>query len=377
MSYEKIMNDNRQWVDSVWEKLEQKVSRTAVENRYKIPYTTKDGIYDDYSEGQKITWWTNGFWGGLMWLMYSETQKECYKTTAEISEEKLDRAFRYMDDLHHDVGFMWHILSGASYRLTGNRESRNRNLLAAQILMARYNIDGEFIVAWNGKECTGWSIIDTMMNLPLLYWAAKETGDSRYIKVAKKHADMAMRDHVRPDGSAAHIVSHNVDKPEVLEFIGGQGYDANSCWSRGASWAIYGFTLSYMHTWEIKYLETAKKVAHYFVANAAASNWLPEVDFRAPEKDCYFDSTAGAVAACGLIEIANHVPENEKDFYLDSAIRLLKAMEKEWCDWSEENASILQNGTERYGGSPMHIIYGDYFFAEAILKLRGNDFLPW
>ena len=377
MSYEKIMNDNRQWVDSVWEKLEQKVSRTAVENRYKIPYTTKDGIYDDYSEGQKITWWTNGFWGGLMWLMYSETQKECYKTTAEISEEKLDGAFRYMDDLHHDVGFMWHILSGASYRLTGNRESRNRNLLAAQILMARYNIDGEFIVAWNGKECTGWSIIDTMMNLPLLYWAAKETGDSRYIKVAKKHADMAMRDHVRPDGSAAHIVSHNVDKPEVLEFIGGQGYDANSCWSRGASWAIYGFTLSYMYTGEVKYLDTAKKVAHYFVANAAASNWLPEVDFRAPEKDCYFDSTAGAVAACGLIEIANHVPENEKDFYLDSAIRLLKAMEKEWCDWSEENASILQNGTERYGGSPMHIIYGDYFFAEAILKLRGNDFLPW
>lgn len=89
------MNDNRLWVDSVWEKLEQKVSRTAVENRYKIPYTTKDGIYDDYSEGQKITWWTNGFWGGLMWLMYSETQKECYKTTAEISEEKLDGAFRY------------------------------------------------------------------------------------------------------------------------------------------------------------------------------------------------------------------------------------------------------------------------------------------
>lgn len=297
MSYEKIMNDNRQWVERIWEKLEEKVSRTAVENRYKIPYTTKDGIYDDYSEGRKITWWTNGFWGGLMWLMYSETKKECYKITASISEEKLDRAFQYMDDLHHDVGFMWHILSGASYRLTGNKESRNRALLAAQILMARYNIDGEFIVAWNGKEYTGWSIIDTMMNLPLLYWAAKETGDSRYIKVAKKHADMAMQDHVRSDGSVAHIVSHNVDKPEVLEFIGGQGYDADSCWSRGLAWAIYGFTLSYLHTGEMKYLETAKKAAHYFVANAALSGWLPDTDFRAPEKGRYFDSTAGAVAA--------------------------------------------------------------------------------
>lgn len=101
------------------------------------------------------------------------------------------------------------------------------------------------------------------------------------------------------------------------------------------------------------------------------------MDFRAPEKGCHFDSTAGAAASCGLIEIANHVSENEKDFYLDSAIRLLKSMEKEWCDWSEENDSILQNGTERYGENPIHIIYGDYFLAEAILKLRGNDFLPW
>ena len=377
MSCEKLMNANHQWLENTWIKLEEKLSHIAVRSRDKIPYSTKDGIHDDYTEGEKITWWTNGFWGGLMWLMFSETKKECYEITAQISEKKMDRAFEYVDYLHHDVGFMWHILSGASYRLTDNRESRNRNLLAAQMLMARYNIDGEFIVAWNGKECAGWSIIDTMMNLPLLYWAAKETGDSRCEKVAKKHADMAMRDHVRPDGSVAHIVSHNVDKPEVIETIGGQGYGVGSSWSRGVSWAVYGFVLSYIHTGEERYLDTAKKTAHYFIANAALTNWLPEVDFRAPEKERYFDSTAGAIAACGLIEIAKYVSENEKEFYLSAAFRLLKAMEKAWCNWDKDEDSILQNGTERYGEDPMPIIYGDYFYTEAILKLKGNSFLPW
>lgn len=377
MGYEAMTISDRKWVESVWEKLDHKLSLTAVRSKDKIPYSVKDGVHDDYSEGSQITWWTNGFWGGLMWLMYSETQKACYRETAEASEKKLDEALRYMDFLHHDVGFMWHILSGASYRLTGNTASRNHNLLAAQILMARYNIDGEFLVAWNGENCMGWSIIDTMMNLPLLYWAAKETGDTRFMKVAKKHADMAMHDHVRSDGSVAHIVSHNVDKPEVLEYIAGQGYSGDSSWSRGASWAIYGFALAYLYTEDARYLDTAKRVAHYFIANTALTDWLPEVDFRAPEKNQFFDSTAGAVAACGLIELAQLVPEHEKAFYYTAAMNLLKAMEAKWCDWSDENDSILQNGTERYGSAPMHIIYGDYFFAEAILKLKGNPFLPW
>lgn len=378
MSYEKILEQNKDWIDSTWQKLDEKLSRLAVKSRDKIPYTTKNGTHDSRTEGKEIRWWTNGFWGGLMWLMYAGTEKECYKLTAQNAEKIMDGAWNYFETLHHDVGFMWHIMSGASYRLTGDEKSKNRNLLGAATLASRYNIDGEFIVAWNGEKKKGWSIIDTMMNIPQLYWAAKETGDDRFVKIAQKHADMAMRDHVRPDGSVAHIVSHNTDRPEVIETFGGQGYGVGSSWSRGATWALYGFVLSYIHSGKTEYLDTAKKVAHYFIANVASTNWLPLLDFRAPDEPVKYDSTAGAIAACGLIEIAKIVPEHEKSLYLTAAMNLLRAMEQAWCNWTEEEDGILLYGSERYGkGEHMHIIYGDYFFAEALLKLKGSDFLPW
>lgn len=377
MRYDSILKENQQWIDEVWVKLDQKLSRVAVRSYDKIPYTTQDGVHNSYTEGENIAEWTNGFWGGLMWLMYAGTGKECYKRTAENAERIMDAAFKQIQHLHHDVGFMWHIMSGASYKLTGNLESKMRNMWAASFLMSRYNIGGDYIVAWNGESTAGWSIIDTMMNVPQLYWATRETGDERFAKIAIRQADMSMRDHIRPDGSVAHIVCHNTDAPEVLETMGGQGYEVGSSWSRGVSWAVYGFILSYIHTREEKYLNTAKQVAHYFLANAAMTGWLPLVDFRAPAEPVYYDSTAGAITACGLIEIAKYVPEHEKSLYLTGAISLLKAMEKQWCDWSDTSDSILQNGTVRYGMEPMPIIYGDYYFAEAILKLRGSDFLPW
>ena len=380
MSYEKIIEQNRDWIDEIFAKLDKKLSVTAVKSRDKIPYTTKDGVHDDRSKD--VHGWINGFWGGLMWLMYEATGNEDYKKTALRSEEIEDKAFEDVEKLSHDVGFMWHILAGANYRLTGNAEARNKNLFCAMSLMSRYNVEGDYIRSWNNwskEDNTGWTIIDCMMNIPLLYWASDEIGDTRFKKIAMRYADMAMRDHVRPDGSVNHIVVHDTENPDVvIETLGGQGYGVGSCWSRGAAWALYGFVLSYIHTKEERYLDTAKKVAQYFIMNAESTGWLPLLDFRAPEEPVYYDSTAGAIAACGLIEIAKNCPEFEKNMYLSAAIKMLKAMEKEWCDWSDTNDSILQMGSERYGsGMHMPIIYGDYFFTEAVLKLRGSKFLPW
>ena len=106
-------------------------------------------MHDDYSKGKDITWWTNGFWGGLMWIMYNATKNEEYRITAEKSEELLKNAFNYVEEFHHDVGFMFHLTSGANYRLTGNIDAKNRNLIAAMSLASRYNVDGDFIRAWN------------------------------------------------------------------------------------------------------------------------------------------------------------------------------------------------------------------------------------
>ena len=203
--------------------------------------------------------------------------------------------------------------------------------------------------------------------------------DERFKYIAVKQADMCARDHVRDDGTVNHIVVHDIDNPgKVIETRGGQGYGVGSCWSRGQSWAVYGFILSYIHTKDQKYLDTARKVADLFIEETEKTDWLPRCDFRQPETPVKYDSTAGAITACGLIEIAKNLPEPEAEKYLSAAINILKAMEKNWCDWTETEDSILQMGSERYtDGIHMPIIYGDYFFTEAILKLKGTDFLAW
>ena len=120
------------------------------------------------------------------------------------------------------------------------------------------------------------------------------------------------------------------------------------------------------------------KVANYFIAETEKTAWLPRLDFRQPPEPVRYDSTAGAIAACGLIELAKNTSGEERLRYLSAAVNLLKAMEKAWCNWSEEEDSILQMGSESYEkGVHMPIIYGDYFFTEAILKLKGEEFLPW
>lgn len=379
---ERIIEENKVWIDSVWEKLEAKLSVTAELSKNKIPYTTVNGIHDNCIESEpphSIDWWTNGFWPGLMWLMYSATGKDVFRITAKNAELALDKAITKASRVDHDLGFMWHLSAGADYRITGNQESKNRNLLAALLLAARFNHDGEFIRAWNHRGHEGFAIIDCMMNIPLLYWASDETGDPRFRQIAMKHADKTMNNHVRGDGSVYHILQFDPDTGERIKAPTTQGYNADSSsWSRGQGWALYGFVLSYIHTGKQEYLDTAKKVAHYFISAIADDGYVPKCDFRAPDEPYYIDTTAGALAACGLIEIAKAVPEYEKKLYLKAAINILRALEEKHCNWTNEEQSILQNGTEAYGrGVHMPIIYGDFYFVEAVFKLKGYDFLIW
>ncbi len=377
----KLKGEEKAWVDGVLDKLDKKLSRVAVRSRDKIPYTSKNGVHDNRLLDSP-SWWTNGFWGGMMWLMYHYTGNEEYRKTAENAEKLMDVAFRDFDELHHDVGFMWHLMSGANYRLTGNASSRLRNLYAASLLASRYNIDGGFIRAWPSENCAGFSIIDSMMNISILYWATDETKDTRYKKVAMAQADMAVRDHIRFDGSVKHIVEHDPDTGEYVKTHGGQGYDENSCWSRGQAWAIYGMVLSYVHTKKQIYLDAAVKAANYFIVNCRASGYLSVADFRAPVEPVYYDSTAGVCAACGILEISKYVSDAESKMYVEEAINILKATEREFCDFDINTDSVVLKGSERYPlssreGLHIPIIYGDFFFVEAMLKLADSDFLIW
>ena len=197
------------------------------------------------------------------------------------------------------------------------------------------------------------------------------------------HADMAIRDHIRADGSVNHIVEHDTETGEVVKIHRGQGYSDTSCWSRGLAWAVYGAVISYIHTGKQEYLDAAVKTANYFIVNCAVTDYLSVVDFKAPTEPVYYDSTAGLCAACGLLELAKFVSESEARTYVDAAIKIIKATDKVFCNYSEDEDSLVGMGTERYPsegnmkGVHIPIIYGDFFYVEALLKLKGNDFFIW
>lgn len=359
---------NYDWIKSTIEKLDNKLSKKAMQYREYIPYSIKDNKFTTrYDENPN--WWTNGFWGGLMWIMYNYSNKQCYRDAAEANERMLDKALNNYEKLDHDNGFLWEITSGENYRITQNEISKKRMLYAADILAGRFNIIGSYINAWNGIERQGYSIIDCMMNLPLLYKASEITGYDRFKNIAMAHADKTMEHHVRNDGSVNHIVIYDHQNGEVVQTPAGQGYSSGSSWSRGQAWAIYGFALSYSHTGRIEYLETAKKVAHYFIASIC-DDYVPKTDFRSPNEPDKRDTSAGMIAAAGLIEIAKYVEKNEKELYLKSAYKIIYNTVEKYADWSDEYDGIIKNGMESYSaGESMYLIYGDYYFADALIKL--------
>lgn len=373
----------RKWVSEVYDKILAKEKKVAQRSWNKIPYTTKDGVFDDRGKTE-ICWWTNGFWGGMMWQLYHATGEPVYLENALRTEIKLDENLMNRQGMDHDSGFKWLPTAVAHYRVTGDMASRNRALLAADNLASRFNPVGKFIRAWNnwdGNEdgsFAGRAIIDCMMNLPLLYWAGDELHDPRFRHIAKMHADTAIKNFIREDGSAKHIIEFDAETGEYLHSVGGQGYGHGSSWTRGQAWAVYGFMLSYIHTKEERYLATAKKVADYFIANIPDSKLIP-VDFRQPQTPAYEDSTAAAIASCGLLELAKCVPDEERATYEDAALEMLKALADKRCNWDENVDNLVEKCTAAYHDADheFSIIYGDYYFIEAIWKLMGKELFIW
>lgn len=394
---EAIKLSNQEWLDRTYEKLLTKMKAECARVGTAIPFAARGGRYFDVEKTPLgIGFWTNGFWPGMLWQMYHATGDEEYRAAAEGVEDRLDAVLTSLHGVDHDAGFRFLLSAVADYRLTGNPDSRRRGLHAANMLAGRYNPAGRFLRAWNdqtaenetaewmksGGGVSGWMIVDCMMNIPLLYWAAGETKDPRYRHIAVNHAKTAQKYVVRPDGSCNHVVAIDPNTGEFLDAPGGQGYEKGSSWSRGQSWAVYGFALSYRHTGDATFLETAKQCAHYCIANLAVNDWLSLVDYRAPAEPVKYDSDAAIITACGLLEIAEHVGEYEKPLYTQAAYRMLRACDERFCNWDPDVDAIVNGGTTMYHDptgrtSNMPIIYGDYYFLEAILRLKGKSAFLW
>jgi unsaturated chondroitin disaccharide hydrolase len=374
-----IEENLKKWAEETWKKIRIKMAAQCDRVGSRVPFIPTDGRYSDKMASDPY-WWTNGFWPGMLWLLFHGTGEARYREAASAVEDRLDAVLAGFEGLHHDVGFMWDLSAGLDYRLTGSPISRTRALHAATLLAGRYNPRGRFIRAWN-KDCTGWIIIDCLMNLPLLYWASWEMKDPRFTYIAMDHADTALERLVRDDGSCNHIAVLDPETGSLLETPAGQGYAPGSSWTRGQAWALYGFALSALRTGEERYLAASKRIAHYFIASLASYNWVPPVDFRAPRETAKTDTSAGTIAASGLLQLAELLPQGEGDLYQEAAFRILSAIEGGYCDWDPSRDSIVQMGSSQYHGreEEFHVplIYGDYFFIEAAHRLLFPGFQAW
>lgn len=373
--------NNQAWQEEAWAHIVKKVEKTSKRIQNQFPHASVGGVY----QLEPASWWTAGFWPGLLWLVYRDTKDERLSGYAKSCEQQLDQVILDYEKLDHDIGFMWILTSVARYKLQGDGSAKRKALLAANLLSARFNLKGNYIRAWNpwnpSEDNAGWAIIDCMMNLSLLFWASQETGDLRYKHIAEAHANTVLEHFIRPDGSVNHIVRFDPLTGEKLEVIGGQGYAPNSAWSRGTSWALYGLALAFHYTNERKYLEASKRVAHFFIANLP-EDYVPHWDFRLPESIARpRDSSAGACAASGLLLLSRLVPVEEQGVYRRAAENMLYSLYTCYGTWEQpEEEGLLLHGTSHFPEQrnvDVPLIYGDYFFAEAIAQLNGHTELFW
>lgn len=364
----------RAWAEGTMKFVLRKLEKTAPEIGANFPHISREGVYNDEPFG-----WTSGFWPGILWLAYQHTGRSGYAEYAREIEEKMDVMLDGFDTLDHDVGFMWQLSAGADYRLTGNEASRRRCLKAASFLASRFHIKGSYIQAWNREP--GWAIADCTMNLALLYWASAEIGDSRFAQIADTHAQTVLDHIVRPDGSANHIVCFDMESGVCREALGGQGSAPDSAWSRGAAWCLYGLALCHHFTANPAYLNCAKRVCHFFAANLPEDH-VAHWDFRVERKvDTPRDTSATACAACGMLEISRHVSRWEKPVYENMAYRILKSLTEHYSNLGDDSRQeFLRGGTGNYPAGVninVGIIYGDYFYMEALSRMTGNDNIFW
>ncbi|MBQ2952388.1 MAG: glycoside hydrolase family 88 protein [Clostridia bacterium] len=346
-----------------------------------LPYRSENGGWVESPWGCGNGWWTAGFWPGMMWLLNSLSPEAVFRDEAVRATELMTDQFRVYRHLNHDVGFMFLLSCGAKHKIEGDEQSRFDTLHAASLLMGRFNPTSTpragFIKSWDGREQLGYAIIDCMMNLPLLFRATRETADPRFAAVARIHADTARKHFVREDGSCRHIVEFDPETGDFVREHGGQGYAVGSSWSRGQAWALYGFTLLAMNTGDAGDLATAEKIARYFTANIRADD-LIDCDFRQPEDVCRLDNIASACAACGFLELAKLTGKEE---YRAAAEKLLDGLIDHCTDFGDRYCGILTHCTAAYHddnvGTHTNITYGDFFFVEALCKLKGVDPMLW
>lgn len=329
------------------------------------PHVTDGGRWVRSSDGL----WTGGFWIGLLWAGYAERGDRRFRAAAErLLAGLVERAG---ERHNHDLGMLFCPSAVRGYELTGEPRYRDAAVTAAESLAAQFNERGRFLPGWGffGRDdWAGATLVDTLMNLPLLLWASSETGNPRLREVALAHGRTSLAHHLRDDGSTFHVYRFD---PETGTPLGGatyQGRRAGSCWSRGQAWAIAGCTLLARAGAGREYLEAAGRAADYYL-DRLPDDLIPPWDFDAGGAGEPRDTSAGAIAAYGLLLLGEATGDRERSVAGEACLHALA----ERAQTPAGHEAILLHATADlpHGiGVDESTIYGDYFFVRALRQLR-------
>jgi unsaturated chondroitin disaccharide hydrolase len=336
--------------------------------------SSRHGVY----AAMDNTEWTNGFWTGMLWLAYELTGAARYRAAAlrHVTSFHARQRDRVNVD-HHDLGFLYSLSCVAGWQLTGEPLAAEAALGAARLLLARHLPGAGIIQAWgelSDPAQRGRMIIDCNLNLPLLYWASDHTGDPAFRRAADRHIDAAARHIVRPDGSTFHTFFFDPASGAPLHGKTHQGYADDSCWARGQAWGIAGFPLVYRHNGDARLVDLAKVLANHYLNRLPADgicHWdLVFTSGREPR-----DSSAAAIAACGLLELARQLPLADplRATYERAAAGMVGTLAQDYADTSgTPGAGLLLHGVYHKPngvGVDEACIWGDYFYLEALVRL--------
>lgn len=320
--------------------------------------------------------WTSGFFPGCLWLMYEATGEEKWRERAVVFTRNLES--EQYNGRTHDMGFKMMCSYGNGYRLSPDSVFKGILIQSAKTLSSRFNPRIGCIRSWDHHKDV-WQypvIIDNMMNLELLFWATRQTGDSTFSKIAHTHALTTLKNQFRSDYSSWHVVNYDTTTGAIINKQTFQGYSDESCWARGQSWALYGFTMCYRETGDVLFLQHAQKIADYILLHPnLPDDLVPYWDYNSPDiPDEYRDASAAAIMGSALFELCQY-PGKNSPLYREKAEQLLENLSTGYLARDKKYFILAHSVGHKPHISEVDVplIYADYYFLEMNLRKMKLD----
>jgi unsaturated chondroitin disaccharide hydrolase len=320
-------------------------------------------------------WWCSGFYPGSLLYLYEYSHDQALWNEAARMEKMQEK--EQFNKGTHDLGFMMYCSFGNSNRLQPSKEYDEILMNSAKSLSTRFNATAGVIRSWDHGKWKYPVIIDNMMNLELLFWATKHSGDSSFYKIAVTHANTTMKNHYRPDNSSFHVVDYDVSTGNVLAKQTAQGYADYSAWARGQAWGLYGYVVMYRSTKDPKYLTQANKIANYIINHPnLPADKIPYWDYDSPDIPAtYRDASAACITASALIELSRYTGTQKGEGYLNIAEQIIRNLSTRTytAPVGDNGGFILKHSTGSLPGSSevdVPLTYADYYYIEAMMRYK-------